>query len=80
MIRLYEWLVYNILRDCTCVCNVHWVVVFSRVTSVNRVTLQSGASSDNSSTDQFCVIGLIQHLNLNAARLQQILQGLCLLY
>ena len=41
------------------------------MTSVNRVLTQSG----DTSSSEFCVIQLIPHLNLNAARLQQILQG-----
>ena len=43
-----------------------------RVTSVNRVL--SSQSTDMASSE-LCVIQLIPHLNLNAARLQQILQG-----
>ena len=58
----------------------------SRVTSWNRVTpltasAQPGSSApsaqpDAPETDDLHVIGLIPHLNLDAARLQQILQGL----
>ena len=57
----------------------------SRVTSWNRVTPLTGSSQSGSSssgapteapeTDDLHVIGLIPHLNLDAARLQQILQG-----
>ena len=51
----------------------------SRVTSVNRISF---GSTDSSSvgvyTGEQCVIQLIPHLNLNAPRLQQILQGTCL--
>ena len=46
------------------------IIVICRVTSVNRVLAQTDTSSS-----EFCVIQLIAHLNLNAARLQQILQG-----
>ena len=42
-----------------------------RVTSVNRVLSQGG----DGASSELCVIQLILHLNLNAARLQQILQG-----
>ena len=46
------------------------IIVICRVTSVNRVLAQTDTSSS-----EFCVIQLISHINLNAARLQQILQG-----
>ena len=44
-----------------------------RVTSVNRVLSSQGGDAASS---ELCVIQLILHLNLNAARLQQILQGI----
>ena len=43
-----------------------------RITSVNRVLSSQGGDGASS---ELCVIQLILHLNLNAARLQQILQG-----
>ena len=49
-------------------------LLFLSVTSVNRISFGSVESS-TSSTSEACVIQLIPHLNLNAARLQQILQG-----
>lgn len=51
------------------VCRVCFV---PRVTSVNRVL---SSQTGDSTSSEFCVIQLIPHLNLNAARLQQILQG-----
>lgn len=51
--------------------------IFHRVTSVNRALSSQG--SDGASS-QLCVIQLISHLNLNAARLQQILQGIYILH
>ena len=47
--------------------------VMCRVTSVNRAL--SSQSGDVASSE-LCVIQLILNLNLNAARLQQILQGI----
>ena len=49
-----------------------------RVTSVNRLSFGVGDSSTSGSNynSEQCVIQLIPHLNLNAARLQQILQGM----
>ena len=52
------------------------------MTSVNRVlpftsssSIPELPSSSTTTSDHLCVIGLIPHLNLNASRLQQILQG-----
>ena len=46
-----------------------------RVTSVNRISSLGESSSGSYSAEQ-CVVQLIPHLNLNAPRLQQILQGM----
>lgn len=59
----------------------------TRVTSVNRIQLGGGVdagsggvggSTSSGYNGEQCVIQLIPHLNLDASRLQQILQGLYL--
>ena len=57
-------------------CKLPYCMLF-RVSSVNRVL--SSQCGDGASSE-LCVIQLIPHLNLNAARLQQILQGIIYMY
>lgn len=53
------------------------LLCLGRVTSVNRALSSQGGDGASS---ELCVIQLILHLNLNAARLQQILQGKLLVF
>ena len=69
-------------RMCNNVRSKIWTCVYiyfvmCRVTSVNRVLSSQGGDAASS---ELCVIQLILHLNLNAARLQQILQGTIYMY
>lgn len=74
------------MYTCTCVCYILYYVLCTclRVTSVNRINLAGVGGGDTSTgvggaySAEQCVIQLIPHLNLNAPRLQQILQGIYL--
>ena len=69
----------GVLHCCLYTTNLHthtpasiYTVFLCRVTSVNRVL---GSQGGDAASSELRVIQLILHLNLNAARLQQILQG-----